>query len=276
MFTRFAPSPTGLLHLGHAMAAQVAWDLAKAAGGTCLLRMEDIDFTRCRPEFETAICEDLAWLGFSWPQPVWRQSERLPVYDSARQTLRNLGVLYPCFCTRQEIAAATTAPQGETGPVYPGTCRLHSETVQADRIADGQPYAWRLDVAKALRLTGPLTWEDQLAGLQWVDGSALGDVVLARKDVATSYHLAVTVDDAAQRVAIVSRGRDLFDSTPVHRLLQALLDLPVPLWHHHALVRDETGKRLAKRDAARSLRSFREAGLSPDQVKIQINRMLGS
>jgi glutamyl-Q tRNA(Asp) synthetase len=140
MFTRFAPSPTGLLHLGHAMAAQVAWDLAKAAGGSFLLRMEDIDFTRCRPEYETAIFEDLAWLGFSWPQPVWRQSERLPVYDSALQTLRSLGVLYPCFCTRQEIAAATTAPQGETGPVYPGTCRLRSEAEQSDRIANGHPY----------------------------------------------------------------------------------------------------------------------------------------
>jgi glutamyl-Q tRNA(Asp) synthetase len=241
------------------MAAQVAWDLAKAAGGTFLVRMEDIDFTRCRPEYETAIYEDLAWLGFSWPQPVWRQSERLPVYDSARQTLRNLGVLYPCFCTRQEIAAATTAPQGDTGPVYPGTCRLRSQAEQTDRIANGQPYAWRLDVAKALCLTGPLTWEDQLAGLQRVDGGILGDVVLARKDVATSYHLAVTVDDAAQGISVVSRGRDLFESTHVHRILQALLDLPVPQWHHHALVRDETGKRLAKRDAARSLRSLREA-----------------
>ena len=270
MTTRFAPSPTGLLHLGHAFAAMVAWNAAKAAAGTFLLRIEDIDFTRCRPEYETALMEDLRWLGLSWPEPVWRQSTRLPVYTEALATLRNPGVLYPCFCTRQEIAL--TAPQGETASIYPGTCRARSAMEREDRLASGQPYALRLDAAKALALTGPLDWHDAVAGRQTVDPGRLGDVVLARKDVATSYHLAVTVDDAAQAVTLVTRGQDLFDSTHVHRLLQALLGLPVPRWQHHGLVCDAGGKRLAKRDAARSLRSLREAGHTPESVR----KMFGS
>ena len=267
MKTRFAPSPTGLLHLGHAMAAQTAWDLAQAARGTFLVRIEDIDFTRCRPGFEAAIFEDLSWLGFTWPQPVWRQMDRIVQYAAALESLRCLGVLYPCFCTRHEIAAAITAPQGDAAAVYPGTCRQRSPQECQDRIAAGEVFAWRLDAIQALALTGPLTWEDQRAGRQSVDLSAVGDVVLGRKDVATSYHLAVTVDDAAQDITVVSRGSDLFDSTHVHRLLQALLDLPVPIWHHHVLIRDETGKRLAKRDAARSLRSLRESGHTPESIR---------
>ena len=267
VITRFAPSPTGLLHLGHALAAQVAWEQAQVAGGQFLLRIEDIDFTRCRPEYESAISEDLAWLGFSWPEPVWRQSGRMAHYAAALEKLQQLGLLYPCFCTRQEIAHAVTAPQGETAPVYPGTCRPLSAGERASRMAAGDAYAWRLDARRALLLTGPLTWEDDLAGPQLVNPALLGDVVLARKDVAVSYHLAVTVDDAAQGVTLVTRGKDLFDSTHVHRQLQALLDLPVPRWHHHRLICDESGKRLAKRDAARSLRSLREAGISSDQVR---------
>lgn len=270
MITRFAPSPTGLLHLGHALAAQVAWDQAQATGGTFLVRIEDIDFTRCRPEFETALFEDLTWLGFTWPEPVWRQTGRFAVYQAALEQLQRLEVLYPCFCTRQEIAAAVTAPQGEAVLLYPGTCRHRSPQERQDRMASGQLYAWRLDAARAMALAGPLSWHDLRAGNQLVDLDRLGDVVLARKDVATSYHLAVTVDDAAQEVTLVTRGEDLFDSTHVHRLLQALLDLPVPSWFHHRLVCDETGKRLAKRDAARSLRSLREAGLTPGEVRALI------
>lgn len=272
MITRFAPSPTGLLHLGHALAAQVAWDLAQQAGGIFLVRIEDIDFTRCRPEFETAIFEDLKWLGFSWPEPVWRQTERFPVYAEALERLQKLGVLYPCFCTRQEIANATTAPQGEANALYPGTCRQRSEQERQDRIGSGQLFAWRLDAARATALTGPLTWQDQRAGPQIVDFSGLGDVVLARKDVSTSYHLSVTIDDAAQGISIVSRGQDLFDSTHVHRLLQSLLRLPVPEWHHHRLICDESGKRLAKRDAARSLRSLRESGHTPESIRLLLSQ----
>ena len=265
--TRFAPSPTGLLHLGHALAAQVAWESAQAAGGTFLVRIEDIDLTRCRPAFEEAIFEDLAWLGFSWPGPVWRQSARLPIYAAALHQLEQRGVLYPCFCTRQEIAAAVTAPQGEAAPVYPGTCRHRSREERTRRMEEGQPWAWRLDATLAMAITGPLSWQDALAGSQQADLSVLGDVVLARKDVATSYHLSVTVDDAAQGVTLVTRGEDLFDSTHVHRVLQALLGLPVPQWHHHRLICDESGKRLAKRDAARSLASLRASGLNPAEVR---------
>ncbi len=275
MITRFAPSPTGLLHLGHAMAAQIAWDLAQSAGGTFLVRMEDIDFTRCRPEFEAAIFEDLAWLGFSWPEPVWRQTGRFPVYARAVEKLQALGVLYPCFCTRQEIAAAVSAPQGSSDAAYPGTCRHRTPQERQDRIASGQLFAWRLDAARATALTGPLTWHDQLAGRQKMSLSGMGDVVLGRKDVSTSYHLAVTVDDAAQGVTLVTRGKDLFESTHVHRILQELLQLPVPDWHHHGLVCDESGKRLAKRDAARSLRSLREAGHTPESIWALLKDMAG-
>ena len=266
MITRFAPSPTGLLHLGHALAAGVAWQAAEDAGGQFLLRIEDIDVGRCREEFAVALVEDLAWLGLRWAVPVWRQSERQRHYAAALERLRGVGGMYPCFCTRQEIAAALSAPQGEAGLGYPGSCRRLGAAEREERLGRGEACAWRLDAAAALALTGPLGWLDMAAGPQVVDALGVGDVVLGRKDVSTSYHVAVTVDDAAQGVSLVTRGEDLFGSTPVHRLLQALLELPVPRWWHHRLVCDEGGKRLAKRDAARSLRSLREAGVRPEEV----------
>lgn len=266
--TRFAPSPTGELHLGHALAAKVAWDEAQNSGGTFLLRWEDIDTTRCRENYVAATEDDLRWLGFSWPQPVWRQSARMAHYAAALERLRGMDLLYPCFCTRQEIAAAASAPQGPEGPVYPGTCRHLAESVRRERMASaGAPWAWRLDAARAMAAAGQLEWRDRRHGWFKVDLSAPGDVVLARKDVPVSYHLAVTVDDAAQGVTLVTRGRDLLSATHIHRLLQALLDLPVPEWRHHGLVLDENGRRLAKRDAARSLRHLREsAGWTPAEV----------
>lgn len=265
MFTRFAPSPTGLLHLGHAFAALRAWREAQQGGGSFLLRLEDIDTARCRAHFEQAIFEDLAWLGLTWPKPVWRQSERLPVYRAALDRLQRLGVIYPCFCTRQEINLS--APHGPDGPVYAGTCRALSAAERTDRLAAAPSFALRLDVAKAIRLTGPLIWIDLDRGVTPANPMQLGDVVLARKDIANSYHLAVTVDDAAQHITVVTRGEDLFASTHIHRLLQALLDLPVPVWRHHRLIGDENGKRLAKRDDARSLRAFRESGCTADDIR---------
>ncbi len=266
MLTRFAPSPTGLLHLGHAYAALCAWDEAQQGGGEFILRIEDIDSTRCRAEFEEGIFEDLTWLGLSWRLPVVRQSERLNLYADAFGRLERLGVIYPCFCTRQEMASLA-APQGPEGPVYPGTCRAKSKDERAELLASGRPCAFRLDVAKAVRLAGPLTWIDLNYGLMPAAPEVLGDVVLARKDISTSYHLAVTVDDAAQHITVVTRGEDLFTSTHIHRLLQALLDLPVPVWRHHRLICDENGKRLAKRDDARSLRSYRLRGATPERIR---------
>lgn len=266
MITRFAPSPTGLLHLGHAHAALFA---RKAAGpaGTFLLRIEDIDPARCRPEFEARIYEDLAWLGFDWPRPVRRQSEHMADYRAALERLQALGVTYPCFCSRREIAAATQAPHAGETPVYPGTCRPLPRAEAEDRVATGAPYALRLDAAAASRLTGPLTWTDRAGGTIAVDAGRLGDVVLARRDAPTSYHLSVTVDDALQGVTLVTRGLDLADSTHVHRLLQALLGLPEPLYHHHPLLTDPAGRRLAKREGAISLRGLREAGRTPAEVR---------
>lgn len=262
--TRFAPSPTGLLHLGHAYAAWVAWEEARKSGGEFLLRIEDIDGPRCRAEFETKIKEDLKWLGMQWPVPVWRQSERMASYESALQRLNEMGLLYPCFCTRHKIAL--TAPQGPEGPWYSGHCRGLSFDEGRDTIAAGGGFAWRLDVTKAMKLTGPLTWTDARHGSVVATPELLGDVVLGRKDIATSYHLAVTVDDAAQEITLVTRGEDLFSSTHIHRLLQALLDLPVPNYYHHRLICDESGKRLAKRDNARSLQSIRQSGVTAAQV----------
>ena len=275
--TRFAPSPTGLLHLGHAYSALTAWEAASAAGGVCLLRIEDTDTTRVRPEFETAIFDDLAWLGLSWPEPVMRQSERHAAYEQALERLGRLGVIYPCRCTRADIRAALAAPQegamsGDAGAtVYPGTCRGRA----MDEAGPGD--AIRLDMDRALGLLEgeTLAWHETgpiHPGRHVADPAAMrneiGDVVLARKDIGTAaYHLSVVVDDAAQGVTHVVRGRDLLESTPIHRLLQALLELPVPVWFHHELVRDEAGRRLAKRDDARSIRAYREGGTSPDEVK---------
>jgi glutamyl-Q tRNA(Asp) synthetase len=268
--SRFAPSPTGLLHLGHAHSALRAFAAAQAAGGRFLLRIEDIDASRCRPEFEVAIFEDLAWLGLSWEQPVMRQSQRMAPYAAALARLEAMEVVYPCFCSRKEIQAeiarSASAPHGPEGALYPGTCRRLSEAERDRRRAEGQPFALRLDVGRAVRLTGPLAWRDRRRGVAAAP-ELLGDVVLARKDAPASYHLAVTVDDAAQGVTLVVRGEDLFHATHVHRLLQALLELPTPDYDHHPLLRNEAGERLSKRDGALSLRALREAGRTLGEVR---------
>jgi glutamyl-Q tRNA(Asp) synthetase len=284
--TRFAPSPTGLLHLGHALSALTCWEAAKAADGDFLLRIEDTDTARVRPEYEAAIFEDLTWLGLSWPTPVWRQSERLDVYADAVERLNRLGVTYPCSCTRADIRAALSAPQEGTmdpppgGAVYPGTCRGRdmAECSAGDAI--------RLDLDRALaQLNGrTLTWRETgpaHAGTQTLDPETMrreiGDVVLARKDIgAAAYHLSVVVDDAAQGITHVIRGEDLFEATPIHRLLQALLDLPVPVWHHHPLVRDEAGKRLAKRSDARAIKSYRDGGWTQEDVRLAAESLRAS
>ena len=259
--TRFAPSPTGRLHLGHAYAALQAHDHARAAGGGFLLRIEDIDGTRSREGFVAGIAEDLAWLGLTWDGPVLRQSTRLAIYDAALAGLRDRGLLYPCFCTRADIAASVSAPHhGPDGLVYPGTCRHLPADEAAARIAAGAPHAWRLATDRAVAHTGPLDWTDQIAGPQRADPAAFGDVVLARKDAPASYHLAVTIDDAAQGVTDVVRGRDLMRATDIHRLLQALLGLPTPRYRHHPLLLGPDGTRLAKRNGAPALADLRAAG----------------
>lgn len=269
--TRFAPSPTGFLHLGHAYSALLAFEAARSAGGRFLLRIEDTDRSRCRPEFETAIFEDLAWLGLEWDEPVMRQSERTPAYVAALARLEELGVLYPCFCSRREIEAevarSLSAPHGPGGPLYPGTCRALPAAEAARRRAAGEPHALRLNVARATALAGSLRWRDRRRGEIEARPERLGDAVLARKDAPTSYHLAVTVDDAAQGVTLIVRGEDLVEATHLHRLLQALLGLPTPDYAHHVLLRNEAGVRLSKRDGALSLRALRAAGRSPDEVR---------
>lgn len=269
--TRFAPSPTGLLHLGHAYSALFSWRLARRAGGRFLLRIEDIDATRCRTDFAEALLEDLAWLGLDWDGPVRRQAQHLADYRAALERLDAAGLVYPCFCTRAairaEIAGAGRAPHGPDGPLYPGTCRGLGAVARRRRLAAGEPFALRLDVARAAAQAGPLTWQDAVAGMVSADPLALGDVVLARKDAPTSYHLAVTVDDALQGVTLVARGVDLFAATHVQRLLQALLGLPTPRYHHHPLRTDAAGRRYAKRDQALTLRALREAGRTPAEVR---------
>jgi glutamyl-Q tRNA(Asp) synthetase len=263
--SRFAPSPTGRLHLGHAYSALLAHDFARERGGAFLLRIEDIDPGRSRPEFGEAIVEDLAWLGLSWDGEILLQSERLPLYAEALERLRAAGLLYPCFCTRSaiaaEIAASAAAPHGPDGPIYPGTCRtLPAE--ERERRLRLEAHAWRLDVGAASAKAGPLYWHDGDTEVL-AEPEAFGDVVLARKDAPTSYHLAVTVDDAAQGVTDVIRGRDLYAATDVHRLLQALLGLPTPHYHHHPLLADGEGRRLAKRHGAPTIAGLRAAGADP-------------
>jgi glutamyl-Q tRNA(Asp) synthetase len=279
LVTRFAPSPTGLLHLGHALAAITAHDLARHSGGRFLLRIEDIDTGRCRPEFAAAIIEDLSWLGLSWDGPVLRQSEHLARYRERLAELSARGLTYPCFCTRAEITAEVarmqTAPQGPEGPLYPGTCRVLSATQRQSRIAAGEVHAIRLDVAACVgslagrrilfRETGRGPGGE--TGDVAVDGTVFGDIVLGRKDVGVSYHLAVVVDDDEQGVSLVTRGEDLFAATHVQRLLQEVLGLAVPAYRHHRLVRDATGRRLAKRDRDRTLRALRAAGTSPASIR---------
>lgn len=268
--TRFAPSPTGYLHVGHAYSALFA---ARAAGadGTFLLRIEDIDPTRCKPAFTQAIIEDLAWLGLRWQGEVRTQSRHMADYAAALDRLRGMGLIYPCFCTRREIereaALAGGAPHADDAtPVYPGTCRTLDAAEVADRLASHERVSWRLNVGEAMRRAGPLVWHDLGRGEIAARPDLWGDVVLARKDMPTSYHLSVVVDDHLQGVDLVTRGVDLFDATHVHRLLQALLGYATPRYHHHELLCDETGKRYAKRDKSVTLRSLREAGASAEDV----------
>lgn len=269
--TRFAPSSTGGMHLGHVFSAWFARDQAHRRGGTYLVRIEDIDAARCRPHFERAILDDLAWLDLASDGPVRRQSEHRADHAAALAQLDGKGLIYPCFCTRAEIRAeierAGGAPHGPDGPVYPGTCRRLDPSERSRRIAAGAAFASRLDVAAARRRTGTLAWRDHAAGQVAAEPELFGDVVLGRKDVPTSYHLAVTVDDAIQGVSLVTRGLDLFAATHVHRLLQALLDLPVPDYHHHRIVTDAHGERLAKRTGATTIAALRSAGHDAGEIR---------
>lgn len=278
--TRFAPSPTGPLHLGHAYSALLAADLAREARGDFLLRIEDIDRSRARDEWEAQIYDDLRWLGLSWPDPVMRQSDHMQNYASALAQLTDIGVIYACTCTRRDIAEAASAPQegvepafGPDGRIYPGTCRTRG-------IADKSTGALRLDMLKAvshLQARGvcwPLhfveTGGDRPRNVTLSAHEAietLGDIVVARREMGTSYHLSVVVDDASQGVTHVTRGADLFDATRIHVVLQKLLDLPTPVYHHHRLIRDEAGKRLAKRDDARAIAAYRATGYTPQDIR---------
>jgi glutamyl-Q tRNA(Asp) synthetase len=264
--TRFAPSPTGYLHLGHACSALIAERAARDAGGRFLLRIEDIDTGRSRREFEAAILEDLAWLGIRWDGEVRRQSEHMDDYRAALERLDAMGVTYPCFCSRKDMAAAQTAPHGP-GSAYPGTCRHRTAEDRAQRIAAGQPYAIRLDVAACLAITGPLTWHDCRAGTVAAVPHLEGDPVIARRDTPTSYHLSVTVDDHLQGVTLVTRGEDLFPSTHIHRLLQGLLGYATPDYCHHPLLTNPEGVRLSKRDGAVGIRALRAQGKTPEEIK---------
>ena len=261
VITRFAPSPTGFLHLGHAFSAYTAWRRAHEAGGRFLLRLEDIDPGRCRPEYAEAICEDLAWLGLDWDEPVRVQSQHLAEYRAMLDGLDAQGLLYPCFCTRADIAESAAAPHGPDGaPIYPGTCRLLSRSERSERITQGQKFALRLDMAAAYR-TG-LHYEEESEGLIPCHPEHFGDVVLSRKDAPASYHLCVTHDDALQGVTLVTRGADLRPASDLHRLIQVLMGWPAPVYAHHRLLTDSSGRRLAKRDKAATLRSLRAEGVS--------------
>jgi glutamyl-Q tRNA(Asp) synthetase len=282
---RFAPSPNGYLHLGHALSALLNADMARAAGGRLLLRIEDIDAARCRPEYEAAIYQDLAWLGIAWEEPVRRQSEHLAVYRAALARLEAMGLVYASFESRAEIArlvaereARGAWPRDPDGvALYPSNARALSPAQRAERIAAGEPYALRLDMAAALAAAGPLAWMETGAGANGETGQvtagpqAWGDVVLARKEMPTSYHLSVVVDDAVQGVTHVVRGRDLFWATSVHRLLQAVLGFSAPAYHHHRLVLDQDGAKLAKSTRATALRELRAGGAAPADIR----RMVG-
>ena len=261
MLTRFAPSPTGELHLGHAYSAVLAHSAARATGGRFVLRIDDIDGSRSREEYVAASLADLAWLGIDWDGEPVRQSQRLADYAAALDTLRVRDLVYPCFCTRADIAASLSAPHGPSGAIYPGTCCNVAAEDRARRIAAGEAHCWRLAMDRAAAQAGDLAWEEQGQGMRPADPRAHGDIVLARKDAPASYHLASTLDDANMGVTHVVRGADLIASTDVHRLLQELLDLPTPVYRHHGLICGLDGKRLAKRDAAASLASLRAAGI---------------
>lgn len=281
---RFAPSPNGYLHLGHAYSALLNFDLARQSGGTFLLRIEDIDATRCRPAFEAAICEDLAWLGIDWQTPVRRQSEHMDVYRAAIERLDRDGLIYPAFESRAEIALLVAAREAEGpwprdpdgAPLYPGDGRHETDAARATKRAAGLPFALRLDMAAALGRVGPLAWRENGVGPSGETGAvnaqpeAWGDVVMARKEIPTSYHVSVVVDDALQGVTDVVRGQDLFWATSVHRLLQELLDLPAPRYRHHGLVRDGGGDKLSKSARAPSLRALRAAGTTPAEIRQRV------
>lgn len=268
--TRFAPSPSGPLHVGHLLAALQARRLADAHGGHCLLRVEDIDQRAQHPEYLELMYEDLAWLGLRFDGEVMVQTRRFDEYRRVLAQLRALGLLYPCFCTRSEIKAQLAemgrAPHATLGYLYPGTCRKLPPDVVEEKLQAGVPHSWRLDMRRVQDLIGCPTWHDMHRGTQRCVPARYGDVVLARKDFPASYHLAVVVDDAAQGVTHVTRGADLFEATHIHRALQGVLGFPVPQYCHHALLRDNAGKRLAKRDGARSIASLRVAGYTPQQV----------
>lgn len=259
--TRFAPSPTGHLHLGSAYAALVAWRRARAGGGRFLVRMEDIDIQRCRAEYETGILEDLTWLGLDGDGPVRVQSRHLAEYEATLENLEARRLLYRCYCSRADIARASSAPHGPEGSVYPGTCRTLPPNAYP-----GRPYALRLDMARALAETGPLTWQEDGQGTIACNPAQFGDVVLSRRDTLGSYHLCVTHDDARQGITLVTRGADLAPATSVHRVLQVLMGWPTPTYHHHSVLTDAAGLRLAKRDSASSVRSMRQAGATPAEV----------
>jgi glutamyl-Q tRNA(Asp) synthetase len=272
---RFAPSPTGLLHKGHAYSALLAHTFARERGGRFLLRIEDIDPTRCTAENTAAIFEDLAWLGLEWESPVRHQREHRNDFAAAARSLSEAGYLYPCFCTRsdilREINRAGYAPHGSEGPLYPGLCRQLSRGEREARLAAGHPHALRLDLEKALARTGSdLTWTDAVHGLQQARPERLGDAVLVRKDIGTSYHLAVVHDDAFQGVTDIIRGVDLFEATHLHRVLQALLGYPVPTYLHHPLLTGTDGARLAKRDRAITLKSLRESGVTAAALRAEL------
>jgi glutamyl-Q tRNA(Asp) synthetase len=278
---RFAPSPNGYLHLGHALSALLNADMAKAAGGRLLLRIEDIDETRCQPEYEAAIYEDLAWLGIRWEEPVWRQSEHYADYRAALAKLETMGLIFASFESRAEIAAIVAAREADgpwprdpdSAPLYPGAAKTMPQAEREKRMAGDAPYALRLDMVAALRHAGTLGWIETGEGPSGETGTsaanpaAWGDVVLARKDTPTSYHLAVVVDDAAQGVTDVVRGRDLFQSTSVHRLLQRLLGLPAPRYQHHRLILDADGHKLSKSTQATALRELRAQGIKPADIR---------
>ncbi len=283
MVTRFAPSPTGYLHLGHAYSARMGFDAARAQHGRFLLRIEDIDQTRCRPQFTEAILSDLQFLGLSWDGDVRKQSEHLDLYERALAQLDSLGVLYPCFCTRAEIAAEIAAsqrapqdgPGSDTPPRYLGRCQRLDPQLVNDRLASGQSYALRLHTEQVERILSaqgkwPLTFHDRHHGVVPVNSQLLGDVVLARKELRTSYHLAVVVDDDIQGVTLVTRGQDLLSSTHVHRQLQALLGLAEPDYAHHPLLTEADGTRLAKRRGSESIRSLRDKGLTADELWMKV------
>jgi glutamyl-Q tRNA(Asp) synthetase len=284
--TRFAPSPTGPLHLGHAYSACLADDMAQAARGRFLLRIEDIDQSRSRPEWEAQIFDDLSWLGLSWPEPVLRQSDQMATYDAALRQLHTLGLIYPCHCNRKDILAALNAPQegaalptGPDGILYPGTCRISPADARNLPFVEG---VWRLNMRAALEYvkTPSLTYMETGEGDGVTPGSIqlvpahflehIGDIVLARRDIGTSYHLSVVLDDAAQDITHVIRGADLSEATAIHVLLQRLLGLPTPIYHHHRLIRDDAGKRLAKRDDARAIAKYRAEGASPADIRAMI------